>query len=208
MSWKAERLDAIPRSGTRSEWIPLRRHFGVSAFGVNAWTGDEGAELIGKHDEKPSGHEELYVVLSGHATFTVDGNEVDAPAGTVVFVADPALERGAVARDDATTILSVGAKPGEAFTVRGWEVNSEVFPLFELGEFERARELLLDGLEREPDAGGILYNLACAESRLGETDAALAHLARAIEIEPGFAEYARTDEDFEPIRADPRFPAA
>ncbi len=201
------RLDEIPRSGARNEWIPIRRHFDIRAFGVNAWSGDEGTVLVGEHDEVPSGHEELYVVVAGHATFTVAGEEIDGPPGTIVFVRDPATRRSAVAAEDGTTIVTAGAKPGEAFRVMPWEVNSEVLPLFDRGEHAEAKRMLEEALVRDPDAAGLLYNLACAESQLGETDAAIEHLRRAIEISDGFREYARTDSDFDPIRDDPRFPA-
>jgi tetratricopeptide (TPR) repeat protein len=188
-------------------WIPLRRHLGVGAFGVNAWRPQaDGTTIIGEHDEATAGHEELYLVTEGHATFTVDGDEIDAPAGTLVFVRDPALKRGAVARDSQTTILTVGGKPGEAYAPLAWEENADVIPLFGTGEYGEAKARLERALERFPDAGGLLYNLACAESRLGETDAALAHLERAIELWPGFREAAVGDPDFEAVRDDPRFP--
>jgi tetratricopeptide (TPR) repeat protein len=189
-------------------WLPLRRHFGIEAFGVNAWTGDEGASVVGEHDEETLGHQELYVVLTGSATFTLDGEDVDAPAGTIVFARDPAVKRAAVAREAGTTILTVGAKPGEAFTPSTWEENATIIPLFATGEYEEAKRRLEKVLERLPDSGGILYNLACAESRLGEADAALGHLARAVELEPRFAEYAQTDEDLDAIRGASGFPAA
>lgn len=188
-------------------WIPLRRHLGVGAFGVNAWRPhSDGKTIIGEHDEATTGHEELYVVTEGYATFTVDGDEIDAPAGTLVFVRDPALKRAAVARDPGTTILTVGGKPGEAYTSLAWEENADVIPLFGTGEYAQAKERLERALERHPDAGGLLYNLACAESRLGETDAALEHVRRAVEIDPRLREIAATDDDFDASRRDPRFP--
>ena len=188
-------------------WLPLRRELGISAFGVNAWRPQsDGRTIIGEHDEATTGHEELYVVVAGHATFTVDGDEIDAPAGTIVFVGDPAVKRAAAARDPETTILTAGGKPGEAYAPLAWEENAGIIPLFGRGEYAEAKRRLEEALERHPDAGGLLYNLACAESRLGETDAALEHLARAIEIWPGFREAAIGDPDFEAVRDDPRFP--
>lgn len=189
-------------------WLPLRRELGISAFGVNAWRPQsDGRTIIGEHDEATTGHEELYVVVSGHATFTVDGDEIDAPSGTIVFVGDPAVKRAAVARDPDTTILTAGGKPGEAYAPLAWEENAPIIPLFGRGEYAEAKRRLEDALERHPDAGGLLYNLACAESRLGETDAALEHLTRAIEIWPGFREAAIGDPDFEAVRDNPRFPS-
>ncbi|MGH3109430.1 MAG: TPR end-of-group domain-containing protein [Gaiellaceae bacterium] len=202
------RLKKIERSGNRGEWIPIRRSLGIAAFGVNAWSGEEGAELIPEHDEVPTGHEELYLVLDGQATFTVGGETVAAPAGTLVLARDPAVKRGAVAATGGTTILSIGAKPGEAFRVSAWEVTSEIFPLLDRGEYEEAKRRLEEAVAEFPAEGVHLYNLACAEARLGEKDAALDHLLRAIELEDRFAAYAPDDEDLASLRDNPRFPRA
>jgi tetratricopeptide (TPR) repeat protein len=207
-TWTVAGLDEIEPAGQNSTWIPIRRQLGVGAFGINAWTADPDGKIISEHEETSSGHEELYLVVNGHAAFTVAGEEIDAPAGTVVFVRDPGTKRGAVSKEEGTTILAVGAKPGEAFTPSPWETNAEIFPLFEQGEFAEAKRRLEAAVAEYPDAAGLLYNLACAESRLGETDAALEHLAAAIERADSFAEYAQTDSDFDPIRDDPRFPSA
>ena len=110
------------------EFHLLRRHFDIRAFGVNAATGDAGDEMIEPHHEaddeenQTNGHEELFAVMAGHAVFTVDGDEVDAPAGTVVFVRDPALIRAARATADGTAILMVGGPVGVPYAVSRWEV--------------------------------------------------------------------------------------
>jgi tetratricopeptide (TPR) repeat protein len=189
-------------------WSPIRRALGVSAFGINAWAGQEaGATIISEHDERPSGHEELYVVVAGRATFTVGGEEVDAPVGTIVFVRDPEVKRGAIAAEPDTTVLAVGGRPGEAYRPRSWETNVDVLPLFESGRHEEAKQVLLEALDQYEDRGTILYNLACAEAQLGETDAALDHLSAAVQERPDLAEQARDDGDLAPIREDPRFPS-
>ena len=64
----------------------MREHLGIHAFGINAYTPGEDGTLINEHDEAGSGQEELYIVLDGKATFEVDGETFDAPAGTLVFV--------------------------------------------------------------------------------------------------------------------------
>jgi hypothetical protein len=202
------RLDEIPRVGARNEWIPIRRHLDVKAFGVNAWSGDAGTELVPDHDETTIGHEELYVVVAGRATFTVADEAIDGPTGTIVFVRDAATKRAAVAAEDGTTILTAGAKPGEAFRVSPWEINAEILPLFDQGKHAEVKRLLEEALVDNPDAAGLLYNLACAEAQLGEPDAAIEHLTRAIELSGNFREHAQTDTDFDPIRDDPRFPGA
>lgn len=200
------RLDEIEPSTAREGWVPIRRHLGISSFGINAWSAAEGGEVIPDHDEVPTGHEELYYVLEGTATFTLDGQTVEAPAGTLVLVSEPATKRSAVAGAGGATVLTVGGKPGEAFRVSAWEVNSEVFPLFDRGEYAEAKRLLAETLAEHPDAGGVLYNLACAEAQLGEREAALGHLRRALEIHPGFAEHVHSDDDLASLRDDPGFP--
>jgi tetratricopeptide (TPR) repeat protein len=206
-AYEVARLDEIEREPSRNVWVPIRRRLGISAFGVNAWaSSEEGADIIPEHEESSIGHEELYVVVDGAATFTVDGQEIDGPAGTVLFVRDPAVKRAARTKGGGATILTVGAKPGEAFRVSPWERNAEVLPLFERGDYEGAKAMLEQLVADEPDAAGPVYNLACAEAQLGEHDAALRHLARSVEIWPAFAEVAREDDDLAPIRDDPRFP--
>jgi len=187
-------------------WSPLRMHLDVRAFGVNAWTASEaGAPLIGEHDEAPSGHEELYLITAGRATFTVEGEEIAATAGTVVFVRDPTSKRAAVADEAGTTVFAVGGQPDAAYRPRAWETNASVFPLFGEGDYNGAKRALTEALDRYEDREGLLYNLACAEARLGETEAAIAHLGESIALRPSFAELARNDEDLEAIKGDPRF---
>jgi len=195
--------DDLTRDGG---WAPLRRHFGVTAFGINAWTAAEaGGTLVGEHDETRSGHEELYVVLAGRATFTVAGETLEAVPGTVVFVRDPATKRTAVADEAGTTILSVGGAPGEPYRLRAWEPNLEIFPLFGRGEVAEAKRRLEEELGRYDGNEVLIYNLACAEARLGETDAAFEHLREAVAERESFAELARGDEDLASLRGDARF---
>jgi tetratricopeptide (TPR) repeat protein len=204
--YEVARIDDVPAIGN---WQPLRRHLGIGSFGINAWTGaEEGAEVIGAHDEASSGHEELYLVLEGRATFTVGEETFDADTGTIVFVADPDVRRGAVAAEAGTRILTVGAKRDEAYRPLPWEANAEIFPLFGEGRFAEAKERLEIVAAEFPDAGGPLYNLACAEAQLGEREAALEHLEHAVQLEPRFAGLAQGDTDFASIREDPRFPRA
>lgn len=188
-------------------WAPIRKHFGVRSFGVNAWSAQEaGGTLIPEHDEVPASHEELYLVTAGHATFTVDGEEVDAPAGTLVYVPDPASKRAAIARSAPATVVSMGGVPGKAYAPRSWETNAELLPLFEAGEFEQVKQRIHVVLGTYDDQGGLLYNLACAEARLGERDAALDHIREAVATEPRYGEFAQTDDDLGSIRDDERFP--
>jgi len=189
-------------------WAPIRLRLGVRGFGINAWSAHEAAApVIPDHDELPTRHEELYLVIAGHARFTVGGETVDAPTGTVVFVRDPALVRGAVAVDPETTVLAVGGPAGEAFAPRSWEVDRDVFPLMEQGRYAEARGALMGALDRYQDRTLLLFNLACAEARLGEHDAAFEHLGAAIAERPALIDHAREDDDLRSLHEDPRFGA-
>jgi Tetratricopeptide repeat len=189
-------------------WSRVRVGFGISAFGVNAFTAeDAGQTVIGEHTED-SGHEELYFVASGHATFTVAGDEIDAPAGTFVFVRDPKAKRKAVAKAAGTTIIAAGGTPGEAFVPQNWEQTTYVLRHWATGDFEQAVAELTALRSEYPEDTGLVYNLACAESRSGRTEDALAHLREAVERDERFRELAGDDEDFDPIRDDSGFSSA
>jgi tetratricopeptide (TPR) repeat protein len=189
----------------------VRTHFDIRSFGVNAYVAEEaGVEVIGEHDEAGEGapqHEELYFVSEGHATFTVNGDEIDAPAGTFVFVRDPAATRKAVAKEASTTILIVGGKPGEAFTPSPWERNAEGLTLYSAGEYEQAAETYERFLAESPGNASFLYNLACSEAQLGRNEQALEHLREAIQTNPHLKQSAPNDSDLDPIRDEPEFSA-
>jgi tetratricopeptide (TPR) repeat protein len=196
--------------GEAFEIRPVRLHFGVESFGINAYTAPSaGGRVIEEHDELGHGagrHEELYVVARGHAVFELAGEEVEAPAGTLIFVSDPAVRRGAIAKEDATTVLVVGGVVGQPFQPSPWETWLAAFPFIEAGEPERGVELFLAALERNPGNPNVLYNLACFESLAGHRDEALDHLTEAVEGDPRTREWAQTDSDFDSIRDDARFP--
>ena len=105
-------------------WIPIRHRLGIETFGVNAYRRNAGEGAVPEHDESASGAPELYYVASGHATFSIGGEEVDAPAGTCVWVTDAEATRSAVAGADDTVVLAIGAaRPGEAYSPAGWEAK-------------------------------------------------------------------------------------
>ena len=205
------RLDELDRFEAEFVTIPVRIPLGITAFGVNAYAAREnGGLIIEEHDELGSGaggHEELYVVVSGHARFSLAGEEIDAPLGTLVFVRDPAVRRSAHSAAPDTTILVVGAQPGRAFEPSPWEAWLEALPHYRAGDYDAAVEVMRRALERHSDNPGVLYNLACCEALAGRKDEALAHLGHAVELEPKHAEYARTDSDLDAIRNEEGFPA-
>lgn len=201
-----DELEELPINNGEFVWRPIRRRFGITAFGTNAYTGDAGQRVIEEHSERDN-HQEMYVVLRGRATFTLGDDEVDAPAGTIVFL-QPDTKRGAIATEDGTAVLAVGAKPGVVFEPSLWEDVFAANAYADKGELDRARQLMADLVEQHPDAWQGFFNAACLEARLGDRDRALEHFQRAIELEPEKArEFAKTDSDFDSIRDDPRFVA-
>ena len=208
--WQAARFDeleSLEGPGTL-RWKPVRRHFGITAYGINAYTAeDAGQDVVEEHTEERLGHEELYVVLAGRATFQLDGEEVDAPAGTAVFVRDPSVRRYAKAAEPGTTVLAVGGKPG-SHEISGWEYSFAAYGFLAQGQIELGLAVLREGLEAKGESARLLYDLACLESRAGRTEEALEHLARAVELEPRYAGHASDDSDLDAIREDPRFPTA
>jgi tetratricopeptide (TPR) repeat protein len=199
-------LDAIPGPGTLV-WRPVRRRLGVQAFGMNAYTAETaGEDLVEDHTEETYLHEEVYFVVRGHATFTVAGEEIDAPAGTFVFIRDPTVRRYAVAREAGSTVLAVGGRPGEPFRESGWEYSFAAQPHVDAGDYERAVAVASEGLERHSDDAGLLYNIGCWEALAGRRDDALAHLRRAYEIAPEkVSGWARDDRDLDSIRDELEF---
>jgi hypothetical protein len=187
----------------------VREFLGIQSFGVNAFTPGEDGTLIGEHDEAGSGQQELYIVLDGKATFEVDGEAVDAPAGTLVFVA-PESRRKATGDG---TVLAVGATPGKAYEGidwgEAWPFHNESMKAYGEERYADALEAVRGALERVPDHAGLHYNYACFATMAGETgDETFAHLRRSVELLPRFREDARHDDDFAAVRDDPRFEEA
>jgi quercetin dioxygenase-like cupin family protein len=201
-----DELEEFPVNQGEFVWRPVRRRFGITAFGANAYTARAGQRLIEDHSEQ-DGHEELYAVLRGRATFTLGEEEVDAPAGTLVFVR-PGTRRGAIAAEDGTAVLAVGAQPGVVFEPSSWEGIFAGFSVAEQGEIARARALIAEAVESRPDAWQGHFNAACFEVLYGDKEQGIAHLQRAYELDPERVPDATAkDSDFDAIRDDPRVSA-
>jgi hypothetical protein len=199
---RIDEIEGLPVLGTLM-WQPVRRPLGITAFGINAYTaGKAGDEVVEEHTELT--HEEAYVVIRGHATFTVDDEEIDAPWGTIVFLDDPKQQRHAIAKEAGTTVLAIGGEPG-AHEISSWEYIFPSLPARNVGDWDTARTILEEALA-ERDAPPIRYHLACVEARAGNPDRALEELRIACEARPDYIAGARQEDDFASIRDDPRFP--
>src|SRR5215208_2436329 len=153
--WRVTSLDDVeplPGPGTL-RWLPIRHELGIGAFGTNAYIAEKtGDDVVEPHTEMGTGHQEVYFVARGAATFTLDGEEVHAPAGTYVFLPDPSLKRHAVAAEAGTTVLSFGGWRDKPFKVSDWE-----------GRF-RATAIR----EQDPEQARALYEEALAGDRDGQ----------------------------------------
>ena len=206
--YEVAHLDEIEEQDDgRCPWRPVRHHFGITGFGVNAWTAREaGDRIINEHDESDEGdlQEELYLVQQGRATFELDGERVDAPAGTLVF-ARPSVARTAFAEEPRTTIFALGGTPGRAYEPHGWELWAPLRPLYEAGEYAEVADRGRVLAEAHPQYADLFYNVACCESLAGRTTDAIDHLRRAIDMSERSRAYAKDDSDFDPLRGEPAF---
>ena len=201
---RLEDIDEI--TDGREPWRPIRHHFGITSFGINAWTGREaGDRIINEHDEEGE-DEELYFVQSGRARFELDGESVDAPAGTFVF-ARPGVKRTAFAEEAGTTILALGGTPGKVYTPTGWELWAPMGRLYNEGRYNEAADQGREVVAANPQYPALLYNVACAESLAGRKAEAIEHLRLALEASDGVRPYLEKDTDLDPLREEPEFQA-
>ena len=191
-------VESIKGPGTL-RWTPLRKHFGISAFGVNAYTATEaGQDVVEEHTEERLGHEELYVVVAGRATFVLDGDEIEVPAGSAVFLRDPTVKRYARAEEPGTTVLAIGGKPG-LHEISAWEYFFTAYAIAE-DDLDGAIGELEAGLVEKPDHPPLHFHLACINARAGQLDEARKQLDRALELDPELQKWADEDEDLASIR--------
>lgn len=201
---RLDEIEELPDAGCH--YRPIRHHLGITAFGVTAWTGRAIGDLvINEHDEDdPSADQELFLVLRGHAVFEIDGDRVDAPAGTLVF-APPRTKRTAFAAADGTTVIAVEGTPGKGYEARGWELWAPLAPLYEAGDYTEVADRLGALVAAAPQYPMLFFNLACCESQCGRTSDALDHLRRAVDLSEEFREAAKDDSDLDAIRGEPAF---
>ena len=205
--YKVAHLDEIAEfEDSGSHYRPIRHHLGISAFGVTAWTGHTaGDRVINDHDEDdPTADQELFLVLRGQAEFVLEGDRIDAPAGTLISV-PPGTKRTATAKAGGTTVIAVEGTPGKAYEPRGWELWAPLAPRYEAGEYAEVADRLRAVVTTAPQYPMLFFNLACCESLSGRTSEALDHLRHAIEMSEEFREFAKSDSDLDPIRDEPAF---
>ncbi len=199
--------EPVPVLGGTLQWVPVRRRLGIRAFGTNAYrAAREGDAVIEDHVESP-GQEELYVVVSGRVRFGVGEEEVDAPAGTAVFLPRADVRRRGVALEDGTTVLAVGGWPDQPYHPLPWEPIFLAQEAMSRGDWAEAAETLEREAGEHRETAILQFRLACCHARLGEQELALAELRRAIEIDPGMRERAADEEHLASLRELDGWPA-
>jgi tetratricopeptide (TPR) repeat protein len=193
-------LERIPLD--HGVWRPIRRPLAITGFAVNAYSADAGEPVIEPHDESSAGaggHQELYLVASGAARFTIAGEAFHAPAGTLVAV-EPGVMREAVANAEGTTIVVIGGRPNSALPPSPFEYWYAALPAERAGDLERAHEIVAEGLEQWPEHGTIHYVLGSLCARMGRREEALKHLRIAFANDPRTRDWATEDEELDAVR--------
>jgi hypothetical protein len=194
-------VEAVPGPAAPA-WRPLRAELGLQAFGLGSFVAAAaGDDVIEPHSESEDGrgHQELYFVVAGAARFALDGEEFDAPAGTLVFVRDPSVHRHAVAMAPDTEVLAFGGDP--VFRPSGSEVMWRVRHHLP-HDVARAQTFVDAALAEVPDSPGAWYAQALVAAADGRADDARAWLSKAARREPRLVEEARSDELLAALAAD------
>jgi tetratricopeptide (TPR) repeat protein len=190
-------------------YVRLREDLDIGAFGASGiYQRKAGEAIIREHHEAGPGgdkHEELFVVAQGSATFTIDGEEVEAPQGAVIFVREPGVMRGAVATSDDTIIVAAGGPRDHAYRLTPAASAHGFWDAYQAKNYAAALEATKRALESYPGNAYLLYNVACMESLLGNHEAALTALAESVSQWELYKEQAQKDDDFVSLREDPRF---
>src|SRR5215217_5334936 len=179
-------------------WHPVRIELGLRAFGASAYSACEPGEVVVEphRETEARAHEELYLVLAGAARFALDGEEVDAAAGTLVNVREPDVHRAAVATEPDTVVLALGGPP--TFEPAGSEWLELARPKLATDR-DAARALLERGLAEIPESAAVRLGFALLAAHEGDRDRAAADLRDAVSRDPGVREAALQEELLRPL---------
>ena len=200
--WKAVSLDeieAVPWRGTELVWRPVRGALGTRIVGMGGFTADRaGQVVIEGHTESEDGlgHEEVYLVLRGRARFTLDGEGLEAPAGTFIVVDDPTVFRSAVATEPGTAVLALGGPP--VFTPSDSEWIERARPYLR-SDPERAIEILEDLRAVKPEGPVAAVAAAFLALARGDDPGARDTLAALLAQRPDLRPVLADDADLEPL---------
>ncbi|MDX6546232.1 MAG: hypothetical protein QOG02_2006 [Gaiellales bacterium] len=200
--WRAlgvEDVEALPWRRTELRWLPLRHALETHIAGVGGFLAERvGQQVVEDHVETSDGrgHEELYLVLRGRATFRLDGVELDAPAGRFVLVDDPGVRRGAIAAEPGTVVVAFGGPPAFEPAASEWIERARAHAETDPG---RARAVLEDLRVVYAGSPAVLVAEAVVAAATGERAAALEALQELLELRPELRERLLDDPDIGPL---------
>lgn len=172
----------------------------VSAFGMSVSDLPPGFDQVPAHTHTFDGQEEIYLALAGSGELEIDGRRVPVDGETVVLV-EPAAVRRPVAGPDGLRLLSVGAKPGEAYEpFENSKAGAPETPVSELPGIKAAAEAAGQAAPPEPRYTAMRFD------EMDSFKGAFHYVRRSLGIEafgvamitmpPNYADYPRHDETF------------
>jgi mannose-6-phosphate isomerase-like protein (cupin superfamily) len=91
---------------------PVRKALEIESFGVNEFELTAGSTTYPEHDELTTGQDELFVILEGDGTMTIDGESFELLPGRYVYVT-PESRRHIAPGSSGLRYIAIGA-PADA----------------------------------------------------------------------------------------------
>ena len=99
----------------------------------------------------------------------------------------------------------MGGPRGAAYRVTPAESQEGFWEAYGAKDYAAALESTKRALEQYPGNANLLYNVACMEALLGNSESALTALAESVAQWEPYKEMAQKDDDFASLREEPRF---
>ena len=210
-NYEVAELDQIEEmSDGRVPWRPVRHHLGITAFGVNALTGQERRRPDHQRARRGRGARPAGGALRrperARARFEIDGEKVDAPPGSFVFVT-PGVKRTAFAEEPGTTLVAVGAAAGQGLRgVRLGDLDAAPRPLPGRASTTRPPTAGASSSKANPEyAGAALQPRLLRGARRAQRTTRSTTCGRRSSCRSSSRDARPEDSDFDPIRDEPGF---
>ena len=208
-NYRVARLDAIEElDDGREPYRPVRHHFGITSFGITAWTGREaGDRILNEHDEADAtGPQRGALPRPERPRRLRARRRAGRRAGRHVRLRRARRQADGVRGGGRDDDRRDRRRPGKAYEPVGWELWAPIRPRYEAGEHEaagRAPVAARRGQSRSTRSSPTTSRVSRASP--AARDEAIEHLRQAIEGSELFRDYAKGDSDLDPIREEPAF---